>query len=93
MNIALKPETRKILKRLVAEGQYASEEEALNKVIQDLDDESWIDWDRLKAPVAAGMAQLDRGEGVTYDQQGLKKLAADIKKRGRARLRKARKSP
>ena len=49
-----------------------------------LDERDQFEW--LKAEVLKGKAEIERGEYVEYDEQGLKDLAADIKVRGMARL-------
>lgn len=87
MNIALKPQAKKILKRLVAEGQYASESEALNAAVFQMDDGS-VDWDWVARAVAEGEDAYKRGAYIEVDKKGLKKLGSDIRRRARARLRK-----
>ena len=93
MNIALKPEAKKLLKRLVAEGQYASEGEALNAAVMQLEDDSWIDWDWIARAVAEADASVAKGDFIEVDKRGLKKLTNDIKRRGRERLAKKRRGP
>jgi len=87
MNIALKPQAKKILRRLVAEGQYASESEALNAAVFQMDD-SGVDWDRVARAVAEGEDAYNRGEYIEVDKKGLKKLGGEIRRRTRERLRK-----
>ncbi|MDX2144871.1 MAG: hypothetical protein SFV19_16060 [Rhodospirillaceae bacterium] len=90
MNIVLKPNARKIIKRLIAEGRFASEQEAVDAAVRQLDDDlSWVDWERVQKMAAVGFAGLDRGEGIRLDRQGLKMLGEKIKREGRENLRRA----
>lgn len=67
MSIIVKPENEAYLVRLVAEGRYASIEDAANAAIVALRiDEGDLSW--AKPYVESGLASLDRGEGVATDE-------------------------
>lgn len=67
MSISVKPEDEAYLKRLVAEGAYASVEEAAAAAIAALrtrdDDLSWA-----KPFIEPALASLDRGEGSSHEE-------------------------
>jgi antitoxin ParD1/3/4 len=72
MKITLKPEQEKFIETQVASGRYPSAEEVIATALALLADSSepkesntsqkWVEETRPK--VAAGIAQLDRGEGI-----------------------------
>ena len=47
----------------------------------------------LKRDVAVGIEQLEDGRYRTYDDNNVMQLAEDVRRSGRARLRRTRKSP
>jgi Arc/MetJ-type ribon-helix-helix transcriptional regulator len=64
MNIALKPDTRKIIKRLIAEGRYASEQEAVAAAVHQLDDMGRVDWPlQLSRPALKMLGEKIKREG------------------------------
>ncbi len=64
------------IKGKVSSGLYKSPEEVLDNAMQAL--ESF----EMKQKVDLGIEQLDRGESEAYDEAGLSKLKARIRKRG-----------
>ncbi|MEG4306863.1 type II toxin-antitoxin system ParD family antitoxin [Microcoleus sp. D3_18a_C4] len=72
MNITLKPDHNKFIEAQVQSGKYSSVDEVIAAALELLADRSdrqqsdlyqeWVDETRPK--VAAGLAQLERGEGI-----------------------------
>ncbi|MGI8477498.1 MAG: ribbon-helix-helix domain-containing protein [Thermomicrobiales bacterium] len=62
MSIQLTPQSEALIRRTVAGGRYASVDEALDAAVLLLD--AHDRHARLKAAIAEGIAQIDRGEGV-----------------------------
>ncbi|MGB3265764.1 MAG: type II toxin-antitoxin system ParD family antitoxin [Microcoleus sp.] len=72
MNITLKPDHNKFIEAQVKSGKYSSVDEVIAAALELLADRSdlqqsdgyqeWVDETRPK--VAAGLAQLERGEGI-----------------------------
>lgn len=72
MNITLKPDHNKFIEAQVESGKYSSVDEVIAAALELLADRSehpqsdryqeWVDETRPK--VAAGLAQLERGEGI-----------------------------
>ena len=87
MNVVLKPETDKLLKRLVAEGQFPSEAEAIHAAViqMTVNDES-IDWEWVRQALAEADQSVANGNVLVVDSAGLNALGEDIKRQGRERL-------
>lgn len=88
MNIVLPPELEALVKRRLESGQYDSAAEVVRDalfLLDELDRFRNMRLEELKRDIAVGLEQLDRGEGVTFDET----LAERIKARGRARLERA----
>jgi antitoxin ParD1/3/4 len=65
MTLKLKPETERILKEKVQNGQYESLEEAANEMIQAAYEQETMteeDIEELRREVAVGIEQADRGQ-------------------------------
>lgn len=70
MTVSLKPEIQAFLERKVRNGEYASAEEAANSLLQRFISHAELsdsDLDELKAKVAVGIEQADRGELEPWD--------------------------
>lgn len=71
MNIALTSELEQIVSQKVYSGLYASPLEVIREALrlldqQDAGQQAWLDETRAK--IAAGLAQLERGEGIPGEQ-------------------------
>ncbi|MGK7923140.1 MAG: type II toxin-antitoxin system ParD family antitoxin [Trichodesmium sp.] len=62
MNIRLTPEQEKFIEVQVNSGKFATFEEAIDKALKLLEYQQWIEETREK--IDAGVAELDRGEGL-----------------------------
>jgi putative addiction module CopG family antidote len=78
MNVAVPPEFETFARQQVAAGRFASEAE----VVADALRQYLADREQLLALLDPALEQLDRGEGRPFD-------AADTKRRGRERRRRA----
>lgn len=66
-------------------GKYTSEDEIVCEALRLLRArEHRID--ALRDDILPALDRLERGEGMAYDEDGLRKMAEDIKARGRQRL-------
>jgi len=54
---------------------------------EDYDEIQQAKLERLRAEIKIGTDQIARGEGTTYDSEGLKELGERIKREGRERLK------
>jgi antitoxin ParD1/3/4 len=85
MNVSLTPELERLIDDKVKSGLYQTASEVVRealRLLQSRDDELR----RLRASVHAGLDQLDRGKFTEHRGSTSRKLAADIKARGRRRL-------
>ena len=85
MNVSLTPELEALVDQKVASGLYQSASEVVREGLRLLAEKDAIRKERLKAlqgDVADGIAQLDRGACLPLTDE----TAANIKRRGRARL-------
>ncbi|MGK7920920.1 MAG: type II toxin-antitoxin system ParD family antitoxin [Trichodesmium sp.] len=62
MNIRLTPEQEKFIEVQVNSGKFATFEEAIDKALKLLEYQQWIEETREK--IDAGVAELERGEGL-----------------------------
>lgn len=85
MNVSLTPELESLVDKKVKTGMYQTASEVIREGLRLL-----IERDkqqaRLRADVRAGFAQIERGEFTEYDARSTKKLAREIKLRGRRAL-------
>lgn len=87
MNISLNPRARKVIKRMIAEGRYESESEAVSDVVLQFEDDRNIDWDSVRIAVAEAEKSYRRGDYIQLELRELKGFFNKIKRRGRARQR------
>ena len=81
-SITLSPEVERFVTEEVESGQYATEDEAVNALLEkEMRRKSEFVW--LKEQVALGLEQAERGEFVEFDAE---KIAEKIKVEGRKRL-------
>ena len=71
MNVSLTPELEKLVTRKVASGLYQSASEVIREGLRLLDDQDRLrslHRDQVKKKIQAGLAQLDRGEGIPGEE-------------------------
>jgi antitoxin ParD1/3/4 len=85
MNVSLTPELERLVNNKVKTGMYQTASEVIREGLRLLNerDERLA---KLRANVRTGFDAIDRGEYDDYDERTTKRLAEDIKKRGRQRL-------
>lgn len=71
MNISLTPELDQLVSQKINSGLYATPLEVIREALrlldqQDAQQQAWLDETRAK--IAAGLAQLERGEGIPGEQ-------------------------
>lgn len=93
MTITLTDEQAEVVRRRVASGKYRSEFDVVDEALRALVDDEMFDAavesvgiETLRANVQAGLAELDRGEGVPWDSA---EFLASAKQRHAERAKKA----
>lgn len=82
MNVSLTPELERLVNEKVGSGLYQTASEVVREALRLLKERD--DLARLRADVQAGFDEVARGEGITYSRTAGRRLAEDIKARGRA---------
>jgi Arc/MetJ-type ribon-helix-helix transcriptional regulator len=85
MNVELTIDQKAFARQAVETGRLDREEDAVQEAL-----ELWEDRERSRAQILAAVdragASLARGEGRIITEESMRRLAADVKQRGRARL-------
>ncbi|MGA2440524.1 MAG: type II toxin-antitoxin system ParD family antitoxin [Tepidisphaeraceae bacterium] len=69
MNVKLKPEVQKFVEEQVKAGRFASPSEVLDEAINRMKTEGELELDdETVAAILRAEQQLDRGEGIEFDQ-------------------------
>ena len=80
----LPPELQHFVEQELASGRYRSRDEVICEGLRLLRERRLYE---LRREIDVGLEQLDRGEGIEFeDEQALKAFFEDIKQRGRERL-------
>lgn len=82
MNVSLTPELERLVNEKVESGLYQTASEVVREALRLLKDRDHAR-EQLRADVQAGFGALARGEGRTFDQASGRRLAEQIKSRGR----------
>jgi len=97
MNVSLTPELEKLVTRKVESGRYQSASEVIREGLRLLDDQDQLrelHLNEVRKKIQVGLEQLDRGEGISIkDEEEMGAFFADIKAKGRDRLKKTRSQP
>ena len=83
MNVSLTPELERLVNEKVESGLYQTASEVVREALRLLKDRDQAR-EQLRNDVQAGFDQLARGEGGAYHKTTGRKLAEQIKSRGRA---------
>ena len=83
MNVSLTPELERLVNEKVGSGLYQTASEVVREALRLLKDRDHAR-EQLRADVQAGFGALARSEGRTYDKASGRRLAEQIKSRGRA---------
>lgn len=91
MNVSLTKELETMVNDKVASGNYHSASEVIReglRLLQEQDQRKAAEIAYLKAEIQVGLDELDRGEYTTYTDETLHLLFEEIKREGRANLKK-----
>jgi antitoxin ParD1/3/4 len=78
------PEFEPFVRQQLAEGDYQSVEDVVGdglRVLRELKRSA----EEFRRDVQVGVDQLDRGEGLSLDREGLRQFFDDLQRRGRSR--------
>jgi len=92
MSTSIPPEFESYLTEAVSAGRYASPEDAVREAFHLLQERDRRH-EALHRDVKEGFDQLERGEYIELDEEGLRSLGEEIKRRGRERYEAAKKAP
>jgi Arc/MetJ-type ribon-helix-helix transcriptional regulator len=85
MEVQLTPDQSAFVRQAIESGRLQREEDAVKEALA-----LWEERERARAEILAAVddaeASLARGEGRMITQQSMRDLAAEVKRRGRARL-------
>ena len=84
MPASIPPEIEQYVEQVVATGRYESAEQAVREAFRLLQEKDRR-FESLRTDVKAGFDQLDRGEGIELDDDGLRDFFDDIQARGQQR--------
>jgi len=69
MKVTRKPDTQKYVDKLIEAGQFATADEILNEAVSRMMGETDVDLDdETVAAINRAEDQIDRGEGIDFDQ-------------------------
>ena len=85
MNVSLTPELENLVNNKVKSGMYQTASEVIREGLRLLRERDGR-LTELRADIRAGFETVERGEYKDYDEEGVKRLAARVKARGRKRL-------
>jgi putative addiction module CopG family antidote len=85
MEVQLTPDQEAFIRQAIESGRLRREEDAVKEALS-----LWEERERTRAEILAAVdeaeASLARGEGRLITQESTRELAAEVKRRGRARL-------
>ncbi len=80
MNVSLTPQLEEIVRRKVATGMYGNASEVVREALRLMDERDRCQ--DLRAEVAAGLAQIERGETVPFNMESIKQGAREAAQQG-----------
>ncbi len=80
MSITLSPQMEAAIRKKVEKGLYASTDEALETAVKLLDERDQ-QLQKLRSEVAVGLAQLEKGEMISYTPDMLDRLIREASER------------
>ena len=89
MNVAIPSELRAFVESKVAAGEYGSIDEVVAQalvLLRHAEQSRYLKLESLRREIQIGLDQIERGEFIECDDESLKELFDDIKRRGRQRL-------
>ncbi len=92
MKVTLPPELEQRIREKIERGDYDNAEALVQEAVHRLIEEDEVDLDALRARLQHADAEIDRGEGLEFDEHTTKDLASGIRERGIRRLAELQKS-
>ncbi len=92
MNVTLPPDLEQRVRERIARGDYDNSDALIQEAVHRLIEEDESDLASLRVRLQQADAEIDRGEGLEYDEHTTKDLARDIHERGMRRLGELQKS-
>ncbi len=86
MNVTLPPELEKRVRQKLERGDYDTAEALVQEAVHRLIEEDEVDLEGLRERLQRADSEIERGEGLEFDEHTTKDLASDIHKRGIKRL-------
>jgi Arc/MetJ-type ribon-helix-helix transcriptional regulator len=90
MDVILSPEHAAFVRHAIAEGRIAREEDAVTEAL-----DLWTERQRRRTEILEAVeradASLAAGKGIPITEESMRKLAEDVNRRGRERMRARRK--
>jgi putative addiction module CopG family antidote len=86
MNVTLPPDLERRIHEKIERGDYDDAEALEREAVHRLIEEDEVDLDALRARLQQADAEIDRGEGLEFDQRATKELASGISERGVRKL-------
>jgi antitoxin ParD1/3/4 len=86
MNVTLPPELEQRVREKIERGDYDNADSLVQEAVHRLIEEDEVDLDALRARLQQADAEIDRGEGVEFDEHTTKDLVGGIRERGMRRL-------
>ena len=85
MTVEIPPDLQQFVHQVIDNGSFKSETEVVGQALRLLQQRQQK-IEELRREIQPALDQLDRGEGIELDEEGLSLFFEDIKKRGRERL-------
>ncbi len=86
MNVSLTRQLEKYVNRKVATGRYQTASEVVRDALRLLEEQDRRRLEELRSEIQKGLDDIEAGRYQEFDRKGLKKLAEEVKQRGRRRL-------
>jgi len=86
MNITLPPELESRVHEKIERGDYDNADALVQEAVYRLIEEDELDLQSTRQRLLQSDAEIDRGEGLEFDEQTTEQLAHDIHARGLKRL-------
>ncbi len=89
MNVSLTPKQKKFIEKQVKSGDYQTASEVVRDALRLLEKRD-RQFERLRRDIQDGIDQLDRGEGIPFDEAAVRRIKAEGRRRLAASPRKRR---
>ncbi|HXP83855.1 MAG TPA: type II toxin-antitoxin system ParD family antitoxin [Bryobacteraceae bacterium] len=86
MNVTLPPELERRVREKIERGDYDDAEALVREAVHRLIEEDEVDLGALRSRLQQADAEIDRGEGLEFDEHTTKDLASGVRERGMRRL-------